>query len=503
MGRIITRSSIASVILTGAMCAGALTASITVQTVVDEPPWQAFVAAAGSDERAARKALDEIEKRWRPGHSVMLVDLARLLPSARGSEGFTEPAPRLTDDPDTGSAPSARRADFPSVPGERPGVRARRRLTAFLQKQTGQRFGDDLRAWRRWIWSRNDPPHADYAVFKGEVYARIDPAFRTFFPAGVRTTIRLDEIDWGGVAVNGIPPLRQPKTIAVAEATWLRDSHLVFGVTVNGESRAYPKRILAWHELATDRLGGVDLTIVYCTLCGTVIPYESRIAGRHFTFGTSGLLYRSNKLMFDEETRSLWSGLDGAPVVGPLAGAGLRLKIFPVVTTTWAEWRRDHPATTVLSLDTGFKRDYTEGAAYREYFATDRLMFEVPAPDKRLRNKAEVLVLRSDPIGPDSAPVAIDIELLRRQPVFAFDAGGRGFIVVTSQNGANLVYERGAFTFDTREPSGMVRDREGKRWTPRADALVRETGERLPRIAAHRAFWFGWHAQHPDTVLYR
>ncbi|MBA3295874.1 MAG: DUF3179 domain-containing protein [Acidobacteria bacterium] len=207
--------------------------------------------------------------------------------------------------------------------------------------------------------------------------------------------------------------------------------------------------------------------------------------------------------MFDEGTRSLWSALDGTPVVGSLAGTGLRLKVLPVVTTTWGEWRREHPETAVLSLDTGFKRDYSEGAAYRDYFATDRLMFEVPALDKRLPNKAEVLVVRSEMIGPDARPVAIAAEFLRRRPVFVFDAGGRGFIVVTSPGGANLLYERGAFTFDVRDPLGLVRDREGKRWTPTAEALVRETGERLIRVAAHRAFWFGWHAQHPDTVLYR
>ena len=192
----------------------------------------------------------------------------------------------------------------------------------------------------------------------------------------------------------------RPRRFPPAEATWLRDGHVVFGIIVNGESRAYPKRILAWHEMAIDRLGGVDLTIVYCTLCGTVIPYESRVAGRRFTFGTSGLLYRSNKLMFDEETRSLWSSLEGVPVVGALVDSGLQLPFHAVVTTTWGEWRQEHPATTVLSLETGYERNYAEGVAYRDYFATDRLMFEVPRADTRLKNKAEVLVLRPETIGP-------------------------------------------------------------------------------------------------------
>ena len=154
--------------------------------------------------------------------------------------------------------------------------------------------------------------------------------------------IRLDEIDWGGVVVNGIPPLEYPQTLPAAAADYLDDDHVVFGIAVNGAARAYPKRILAWHEMALDRLGGLELTIVYCTLCGTVIPYESVVDGQHIRIGTSGFLYRSNKLMFDHDTRSLWNTFEGVPVVGPLVGSGLRLRHRAVVTTTWGEWAA-HP----------------------------------------------------------------------------------------------------------------------------------------------------------------
>jgi hypothetical protein len=255
--------------------------------------------------------------------------------------------------------------------------------------------------------------------------------------------------------------------------------------------------------MVIDRVSGVDLTIVYCTLCGTVVPYESGVGGRRFTFGTSGLLYRSNKLMFDEETRSLWSALEGKPVVGTLVGSGIQLLFRSVVTTTWGEWKREHPTTTVLSLETGYERNYGEGVAYRDYFATDRLMFEVPRVDTRLKNKAEVLVVRPGVIGAGALPVAISVERLRREPVYAFDAGGRGFVVVTSKGGANLLFERGAHTFVPRILEGALRDTTGARWTVSADALVSETGVRLARLPAHRAFWFGWVAQFPQTELHR
>jgi hypothetical protein len=380
---------------------------------------------------------------------------------------------------------------------------SRRRLTTFLERQTRQRFGDNLGAWRRWLWALPDVPHADYPLFKAELYSHIDPRFRAFFPPRVPSKIRLDEIEWGGVTVNGIPPLRFPKHIAAADATWLRDGHVVFGVTVNGEARAYPKRILGWHEMALDRVGGLDLTIVYCTLCGTVIPYESGAAGRRFTFGTSGLLYRSNKLMFDEETNSLWSSLEGVPVMGTLVNSGIRLRFRSVVTTTWGEWKQAHPATTVLSLETGYERNYGEGAAYRDYFATDRLMFEVPHADTRLRNKAEVLVMRPEIIGNDARPVAIAVERLQRERVFHFEAGGRGFVVVTSKAGANMVFDRGGQTFVASATDGSLRDAAGRRWNVTSDGLLSTTGQRLVRIPAHRAFWFGWVAQYPRTELYK
>ena len=297
----------------------------------DEPQWQAFFAAASADPQQAHAALADIAARWRDGYAAMIVDVARFLPSPRANRTADEGPSLDFDDTVDRQPPGATpgRGDFPPMVRSSPGADTRRRLTTFLERQTRQRFGDDLRAWRKWMWARPDNPHADYASFKAELYSRIDPQLRAFFPPRVRSTIRLDEIDWGGVTVNGIPPLRSPKTVPVGEASWLRDGHIVFGIVINGRARAYPKRILAWHEMAVDRVGGVDLTIVYCTLCGSVIPYESGVRGRRFAFGTSGLLYRSNKLMFDEETRSLWSSLEGYRSLGRSSTAACNCPFVP------------------------------------------------------------------------------------------------------------------------------------------------------------------------------
>jgi hypothetical protein len=446
----------------------------------DEAGVDAFLDAASFDSGRAAAAQAKIAARWRDGHTAMLVDLLDLIQrtGSLNPQAFIRPS----------------------------------RLTRFLEAQTGQRFGSNLDGWRRWIWSLPYAPHADYGEFKGRLYARLDPRFAAFFRPPVESTIRLDEIQWGGVAVNGIPPLDHPVHLPVSEASYLDDDNIVFGFFIEGEARAYPKRILAWHELALDRVGSRDLTIVYCTLCGTVIPFDSRVGGKVRTFGTSGLLYQSNKLMFDAETNSLWSSLTGKPVVGPLVRSGLELSALPVVTTTWGEWRRRHPNTTVLSLDTGFSRDYSEGAAYRAYFSTDALMFDVSRHDGRLANKAEVLVVRSTPAASagDSAsganrapPFAIATNVLRERPVFHVVVDDTNLVVVTSAGGANRVYASETYRFVETDGNATVRDAEGRDWIANEHSLdaTFDSSVRLPRASAHRAFWFGWYAQHPDTVL--
>lgn len=474
----------------------------------DTPELAWFFQAASKDEREARAAQKELAANWRIGYTALLIDLARLMPAARRPAVSPDrPGPETTvdeDRPDPVSGGGAALDSLRSDPID-PASRIRTRLLKFLEDRTRQRFGDDLGRWREWLWALPYEPHPRYAEFKGIVYGQIDPRMRSFFPAGARSLIRLDEIDWGGVRVNGIPPLDHPKYISAADAAYLKDGHIVFGLEINGEARAYPRRILAWHEMARDKVGGVELTIVYCTLCGTVIPYESAVAGRTLTFGTSGLLYRSNKLMFDEETNSLWSTFEGKPVVGSLSDSDVELQRHAVVTTTWGEWRRDHPNTTVLALETGHKRDYSEGAAYRDYFATDRLMFRVPRVDNRLKNKAEVLTffVPWDTGATQRQAVATAADFLKKQPIYHLDVGGVPLVVLTTREGANRVYATTTHRLAGLVDPMRVRDVNGRVWRITERALVADDDAQaqMARVPAQRAFWFGWYAQFPDTLL--
>ena len=265
--------------------------------------------------------------------------------------------------------------------------------------------GENIADWRAaMLWQeRHDEvvPHESFRTHKLEVLSRLDYDFMQFLgddrSLSKNLKIRLEEITWGGVPVDGIPSLDNPALINGDEADYLIDDDLVFGIDINGDQRAYPLRIMGWHEMFNETIGGVPVALAYCTLCGSGILFETKVPGRTepLIFGSSGLLYRSNKLMFDRATDSLWNQFTGEPVSGPLLDSGIKLKVRPVVITSWAEWLREHPKTKVLSLDTGHRRDYRSGVVYAEYFASPDLMFPALVRDEsRLKRKDYVFGIR-------------------------------------------------------------------------------------------------------------
>lgn len=372
------------------------------------------------------------------------------------------------------------------------------RLLEVLEKNTDQYFRFDLDKWYQWVWSKPEHTIEYYSDFKADIYRYLDPRFEKYFEGRYNSKIRLDEIRWGGVLQDGIPPLRNPIMIAAEEADYLTDSNIVFGIEVNGDIRAYPKRILAWHEMFTDIVGGQPVCGVYCTLCGTVILYNTIVEGKFYNLGTSGFLYRSNKLMYDQTTQSLWNTVWGEPVLGPLVDKGIKLDPMSVVTTTWGEWRKRHPDTKVLSLETGHRRNYGEGVAYKNYFSTDELMFITPFSDNRLKNKDEVLALRFKE-NPEEQ-LAISVNFLKKNPVYYDRVGTKKFIVLTDETGANRVYDANdarIISFDGEH----AMDQNGDKWKLYEDRLEGENGSIMRRLPYHRAFWFGWLAAYPNTRL--
>ena len=437
--------------LLSAISAGAKASSVDVT--------EDFLNLFTTDSQTISKSLETIETHWEPGLVTMVLEVIR-----------------LTRNPFVAHS-----------------------LVRMLTDKTGQSFGFDIQKWQEWVWSEPEQRYPKYASFKSSLYGLIDSKFSNYFHDTYPSQIRLDEVVWGGVSQDGIPPLRGPKMLEADQAEYLEDHHVVFGISVNGDARAYPKRILAWHEMFIDDVGGVPVAGVYCTLCGTVILYKTQKSGVNHKLGTSGFLYRSNKLMYDQDTQSLWNTLWGEPVIGPLVGKEIKLDFLSVVTTTWGEWRRRHADTLVLSLETGHTRDYSEGAAYREYFATDELMFTVPKLDSRLLNKQEIFaVILSE--HPDK-PLAISADFLAQHPVYHDQINGIRFVVLTDNSGANRLYEAGNAHFVNWDGDKTATDESASVWTVTESALESSAGEKLYRLPAYRAFWFGWYSAYPHTDL--
>lgn len=371
-------------------------------------------------------------------------------------------------------------------------------INSLLRHKTGKKYSQFFE-WMRWLWDEKIQNEPYYYTFKSELYKHIDPKFYNYFDGRAgESDIILEEIVWGGVEQDGIPPLRFPLLRNADIADYLHDEDIVFGAYINGVAKAYPKRILAWHEMFIDDFGDDTVCGVYCTLCGTVIAYNMTHEGVLHQLGTSGFLYKSNKLMYDQATQSLWNTIEGKPVMGPLVGKGIELDVFPIVTTTWGEWKQLHPETKVLSLNTGHNRDYDEGAAYREYFATDELMFPVPELDKSLFNKDEVLITRTEGFRDD--PLAISIKYLKKKKWHQNKIGDTNILVLADKSGASRVYDRKSFSFDSFKKGKLV-DSNGKTWNQTLDNVVGPNGEVLEQLPSHNMFWFAWYNTYPEARL--
>jgi hypothetical protein len=388
---------------------------------------------------------------------------------------------------------------------------AKAELTAALAALTGGQ-GED---WFEWmLWQEAHPeivPHPSFAPLKLEVLRRTDPAFLRLLNEHTvpELTIRLEEVAWGGVPVDGIPSLDRPKMVRAGEADYLDAGDLVFGIQIEGDARAYPLRILGWHEMMNDVVGGIPVALAYCTLCGAGILFETTApileteggaeataAGEAetvlsvdgpLTLATSGLLYRSNKLMYDRQTDSLWNQFTGEPVSGPLVGRGIALTIRPMVTTTWAAWQAEHPETTVLSVDTGHRRDYRSGVVYGDYFASEALMFPALADESRLAKKDLVFGIRDV-----AAARAWPIALFAEEAIVNDQIGERPIVLLGDAESRTVrAYERGPRTFVAADDGWLIDD-AGMRWRIGEHALTGPTDGRLARLPGHVAYWFAW-----------
>ena len=224
--------------------------------------------------------------------------------------------------------------------------------------------------------------------------------------------ISLTEIVAAGMPKDTLLPLDFPPLMtasavdslnAAERGKYLVPDDLVIGVERGGVARAYPLRVLNWHEVANDTLGGLSLAVTYHPLCGSSVVFASEVArevaGEPLSFGVSGLLYNSNLLLYDRRPEavgeSLWSQLQARAVAGPAAARGDTLTVLPHLLTSWAAWRAAHPHTTVPVPSDAMSAAYKR-RPYGHYEGSDKLHFPVePLPPVGGRRYMQRIVARA------------------------------------------------------------------------------------------------------------
>ena len=328
--------------------------------------------------------------------------------------------------------------------------------------------------------------------------------------------VDVDRLVSGGPPPDGIPALDDPAFEDASDVDWLEDTEPVLGVSVEGEDRAYPVRILIWHEIVNDTIGGRPVAVTYCPLCDSALAFDRRVGDRVLDFGVSGMLYNSDLVMFDRQTHSLWPQIEGRAVAGTLTGT--ELERVSVAVLPWEQWRADHPDAAVLSQDTGHDRDYGHNP-YVGYDDPDSEPFLLDTDaDPRLPAKTRVIG-----IGTGTEALAVPVDDALEQGVVSTEVGGDA-VTVWAQPGASSaldepVIAQGRETASTGvfvpvqdgeeltfEPDGdfFTDDRTGSRWNISGRAVDGElAGRELTPVDHVDTFWFAWVAFTPDTEILR
>lgn len=328
-----------------------------------------------------------------------------------------------------------------------------------------------------------------------------DIVFDTFRP--INRAVPLPEASESLIAnlVDRIPPIHNPKYEAAIEATWLNADDIVLGYTSGEEAWAYPVRILNFHEIVNDELGGEPVLISYCPLCASGVVFSRRLGDRTLNFGNTSALYESDMVMLDYATGSYWWQVAGEAIVGPLTGE--RLTPVPSQTVRWEAWRTLHPEARVLSRDTGYDRDYGRDPFSTYPSALEAGNFAFPVSEKslddRLSPAARVLVFTTSG-GPIAVPLqgeAPGLRNLAEEVVFYRPDGVSAGVFRRLLEGKKLTFVVAG--------EGEFQDREtGSTWDLSGSALDgRLEGERLEPVPSLHAFWFSAVAAQPEIVIVR
>jgi hypothetical protein len=329
-------------------------------------------------------------------------------------------------------------------------------------------------------------------------------------------SVPLSQFDPGGPPRDGIPPIDRPRISSLADGdTFLTPREPVIVVRVGEQARAYPERILVWHEIVNDTLAGRPIAVTYCPLCNTAIAFDRRVGGRTLTFGTTGMLRDSDLVMWDRQTQSWWQQFGGLALVGSLTGT--RLRPLDAQVLSWLMFKQSFPHATVLSQNTGFYRPY----GTNPYIGYDRqpASFFRGRVDPRLPAKERVVAVFG--VG---GKTVVRFSTLAKTPVVTGRAGETPFVVLYRRGvvsaldapripgsrdvGAAAVFvpRLGPRTLAFRPARGwrFVDAQTGSRWSITGAAVAGPLrGRQLVPVRHDEQYWFALAAFVPNAKLLR
>jgi hypothetical protein len=300
---------------------------------------------------------------------------------------------------------------------------------------------------------------------------------------------------------DAIPAIDHPEFEPLGSAEQhMSNNELVIGLVGASGQRAYSTWQLDRHEIVNDTFEGRPVAVTWCPLCGTGIVYARRVAGRTLTFGVSGMLFRDGLVMYDRETDTLWTHVDGRAIKGKLRGQSL--EIVPSIHATWSEWKALYPRSLVLKKPGGMR------SSYEAYAGNPRQMGVLGRRlrDQRLPGKERIIGIRST----DGATAFVekDVRLAR---LVETQVGSLPVVLVTpGENRPVLAFERRvagrllSFRAASDDPMTIVDGETGSRWslaTGEAGSGPLQ-GNTLRRAPANPAFWFGWQSYFPGTEVW-
>lgn len=313
---------------------------------------------------------------------------------------------------------------------------------------------------------------------------------------GTRYTVHPSDLVMGCSGKDCIPSIENPEFESVQDADqWISDSDRVMKVELDGETRAYPLRILARHEIVNDQVSEEPLAVTYCPLCRSGLVFDRTLGNRTLELGVSGRLLNANLVMYDRQTDTFWSQATGRAIVGPLVPERLELVSSQIVG--WGNFSSAHPDAEVLARSSGRGSGFYRSSPYEGYASSDSVGFGVRKVNERLPSKEIVYGVSAN-----GSSKAYTEEAVRSEDLVQDTVGGEPVMLVEDQEDSSVyIYSRhmnGRTLEFSMELDGLV-DSSGTEWSFEGES---EDGRELEEIDSHGFYWFAWSQFNPGTELY-